>query len=106
MPRNGSYRDLCATCRCWELNLGPLEGQPVCLTSEPYLQSLYKGFLLHEGDKGKVLTVFPTSGRQKQEDRYKFQLFMTYIEQAPCQPRQQSDSVSEGRTARRGGAHL
>lgn len=26
------------TCRCWELNMGPLEGQPVLLTVAPSLQ--------------------------------------------------------------------
>ena len=26
-------------CGCWELNLGPLEEQPVFLTSEPSLQA-------------------------------------------------------------------
>jgi hypothetical protein len=25
-------------CRCWELNLGPLQEQPVLFTAEPFLQ--------------------------------------------------------------------
>jgi hypothetical protein len=30
-------------CGCWELNSGPLEGQPLLLTSEPALQpNVYK----------------------------------------------------------------
>ena len=34
--RNYSYE---LPCGCWELNLGPLEEQPVLLTTEPSLQS-------------------------------------------------------------------
>ena len=30
---------------CWELNSGPLEEQPVLLTSKPFLQSLQSGYL-------------------------------------------------------------
>jgi hypothetical protein len=33
-------------CGCWELNSGPLEKQPVLLTSEPSLQALIPWFLL------------------------------------------------------------
>ena len=42
-----SYRQLWAATWCWELNLGPLEEQPVLLTSEPLVQpypGLFKSF--------------------------------------------------------------
>ena len=32
------------TCGCWELNLGPLEEQPVLLTTEPPLQPQHLSF--------------------------------------------------------------
>lgn len=35
MPWNWSYRCSKPTCRCWELNPGPLDEQLVLLTSEP-----------------------------------------------------------------------
>jgi hypothetical protein len=33
-------------CRCWELNLGPLEEQPVLLMAEPPLQLLHSNSYL------------------------------------------------------------
>ena len=38
IPWNWNYRWLRATLWYWELNLGPLEEQPVLLTDEPFLQ--------------------------------------------------------------------
>jgi hypothetical protein len=38
-PRIGA-RDSCElSCECWKLNLGPLEEQPILLTTEPHLSS-------------------------------------------------------------------
>ena len=34
-------------CGCWELNSGPLEGQPVLLTTEPSLQPSSFSFSLY-----------------------------------------------------------
>ena len=46
-------------CGCWELNLGPLEGQPVLLTSEPPLQPssllFYQAQSVGEGSNYVVL---------------------------------------------------
>ena len=47
-------------CSCWELNSGPLEEQPVLLTSEPSLQLYYphyteKGLRCQQGHKAVIL---------------------------------------------------
>lgn len=38
LPWESSCRQCEPPCRCWELNLGPLEGQSVLWTAEPSLQ--------------------------------------------------------------------
>jgi hypothetical protein len=39
-PGTGVTHGLEPPCGCWELNLGPLQEQPVLLTTEPSLQPL------------------------------------------------------------------
>jgi hypothetical protein len=39
-PRNGVINDEEWPCGSWELNMGPLEDQPLLLTSEPSPQSI------------------------------------------------------------------
>ena len=44
-PWNRSYRWLWMQCGCWELNPGPLEEEPVLLTTEPFLPAAWPDFL-------------------------------------------------------------
>jgi hypothetical protein len=52
-------------CGCWELNSGPLEEQPVLLTSEPSLQPL--GCLKHLKPVVVVQACHPSTREPRQE---------------------------------------
>ena len=55
MVRLPGVTDTCeSTCEHWELNLSPLEKQPVLLTTEPSLYSLFKGFKETDCVRGKT----------------------------------------------------
>jgi hypothetical protein len=57
---------MCAPCRCWELNPGPLEEQPMLLTVEPSLQLLPPPFFFKDKDMlGMWLSVVCLPGMHK-----------------------------------------
>ena len=41
-------------CKCWELNPGPLEEQPLFLTTEPFLQTLWHYFYVISSGRGGI----------------------------------------------------